>query len=109
MKAFGRDIKDFYDNHWPTGHYHDDANIEFHDQDKAGPKDEPIWVLEDSTRYDLDDCGIIVRESDGETYSFATIFQQYLKARDYAMLTVSVPKGKVAEFRAACKAMGAKC
>jgi len=31
-KALGAEIMEFYDHHWPEGYYHDDSQIEFHDQ-----------------------------------------------------------------------------
>jgi hypothetical protein len=65
-KALGAEIMEFYDHHWPEGYYHDDSQIEFHDQNPPPEATDDIWILEPETKYDLDQCGVLISEKDGE-------------------------------------------
>lgn len=103
-KALGKDIKEFYDNHFPEGYYHDDNEQEFHD-DTTGD-----WLLEDATYYDLDMCGNLVPEGedarDRECVTFSSQFNRWFKTRNAKTFVVIVPNSKIDLFRFAMKDLG---
>ena len=106
-KALGADIIDFYDNHWPEGYYHEDNEIEFHDQ-KASPVKDPIWVLEPDVKYDLDKCGVLVDEKTNDAVEFSYFFNKYLRNKDGKTLVVYVPNANATEVKAMLKKYGCK-
>lgn len=108
MKALGRDIKDFYDDHFPDGFYHEDNAEPFHDENCISDGSEPAWILEDNKMYDLKDCGVLVRECDGEAFSFESFFKKWIKERDTVTMIIDVPKTKLETFRLMLKDFGLK-
>jgi hypothetical protein len=107
-KALGKDIQDFYDNHFPPGYYHDDNALKFHDEDKGD------WILEADEKYDLDECGVLVPEAslDGikQDYPipFSTAFRKYMKARTTDTLVIHIPKEKREQVVKALADLGIK-
>jgi hypothetical protein len=94
MKISGAEFIDWYDNHWPGDNwYHDDANIEIHD-------DEGAWLLDPAEMYDIDDLGAILYQGPddhpdaamADTSTLAGWIRKYRKARDFDVLTVTCPK-----------------
>lgn len=66
-KAYGRDIREFYENHWPDGYCHEDSEIEFYDD--AGK-----WILEDDKKYQLSKLGYL-EPSGGDSRRGALAFE----------------------------------
>ena len=94
MKALGAEIKDFYDNHFPEGYYHDDG-IEMHDGDGR-------WLLKDEEKYDLGELGVIV-PNDGnypaDAASFESFFRKWKKSRTTVTMVIEVKKEKAEELK----------
>jgi len=107
-KALGAEIMEFYDHHWPQGYYHDDSQIEFHDQNPPPEATDDIWILEPETKYDLEQCGVLISEKDGEAIDFALAFNRWKRTRDVAILAVHVPKAREQEIRDYLKLQGCK-
>lgn len=100
MKALGKDIKDFYETGFPEGYYHDDNELETHD-DKGG------WALALDEKHDLSKLGYIIDEkSISDVRSFQSVFAKWLKARDTVTLIVTVPRDMEQTAREQLKAEG---
>jgi len=94
MKASGAQIKDFYDNHWPSGYYfeEEDAEVKLNDNDSGE------WLLDHTERYDTAKFGYLVKEGETvrgvpDTISFTTAFGKWLKTSLNKTLIVTVPTG----------------
>ena len=107
-KALGAEIMEFYDHHWPEGYYHDDNQIEFHDQNPPPGTTDDIWILDSAAKYDLEECGVLVAEEDGEAIAFSAAFNHWKRTRDIAILAVHVPKAQEQEIRDYLKSKGCK-
>jgi hypothetical protein len=100
-KALGKDIKTFYDDHFPEGRYHDDNELEFH-------RDDGTWILEDDKMYDLQECGVIVSDDGKEVLSFSALFMKWLKSCDFKTFVIHVPTLLVDDFKNVMLTMGIK-
>ena len=103
-KAFGRDIQDFYENHWPEEYYHEDSAVEFND-------DNGKWQLKADTEYNLEDCGYLEPQHRGkglESIPFEEAFTDWLNARGFDTITIKFPKAQKDRVTAQIISMGAK-
>ena len=107
-KATGAEIQAFYEA-WPPGDgwYHDDS-IETHNGEGG-------WILEPTTKYDLDDLGTINWQGDrkaapdGErTINFGSWFKLWKKEQTTTLVVVTVSKDEVDALLAYCKTQGWK-
>lgn len=103
MKALGRDIKDFWHNHWPTDMYFEEADESLFDE-----SGEPS--LEDNVKYDLSRFGVLLQQANATAGDglFSLHFNRWIKKRDTVTIVVSVPRGKSDAALAAIKALGWK-
>jgi hypothetical protein len=103
MKALGRDIKEFYDNHWPVGYYHDENELDTHTDDGS-------WALDDNTKYELKELGLIIPEGEtmGDPVTFASVFNRWFKTKTHATILLEVPVADKDSVIAQLKAMGLK-
>jgi hypothetical protein len=98
-KALGGEIKEFYENHWPVGYYHEDNALQLHDEAGA-------WILEPNVKYNLADLGYLIPEKDagymgGKLLTFQEAFNKWAKQRNVDIIVLRVPKdarSKVEEF-----------
>lgn len=88
-RVLGKDILDFFDNHWPEGYYYDDYTVD-------------IENVNVSEKYNLADFGILVNEINvGDTITFTKAFNNWFKKKDITTLIFIVPNGKVDIVRSA--------
>jgi len=91
-KALGTEIKDFYFNGWPYGYYHDDTEIEFHDQNTGE------WVLPLDEEFDLEKCGWLFSDKTNQSeIAFVDAFLKWNgtpKNKD-KIIVIHVPENKV--------------
>jgi hypothetical protein len=94
MKALGKDIIEFYDNHFPANHYHDENELETHNDDGT-------WSLKPEVKYELKDLGLIICESGWpvESMTFQTAFKKWDNTRSTVTFLLTVPKDKEQEVR----------
>lgn len=103
MKSFGKDIKEFWLNHWPLNMYVEDEDESLFDE-KGAPK------LEDGEKYDLSSFGYLLRE-EGATAKegpFSTHFSAWLKRRDTVSIIVTVKRDDVDQAMSAIEKIGLK-
>lgn len=101
-KAIGAEIKDFYDNHFPAGHYHDDTAIETHG-------DSGEWLLEDAKQYDLGQLGVLVDEKNSsECVSFESGFKKWQRSKTVTTVLVEIPTTSREEAIERIKKLGYK-
>lgn len=107
MKVTGAEFMEWYDDHFPEGHYFDpgDADaIETHGN-------EGEWLLDPAATYATDELGEVYLEDPNskiaETNMDASI-RAYRRKRDGDILVITVPKAKTAEVKALLKAHGVK-
>jgi hypothetical protein len=98
--ALGAEIMEFYDHHWPSGYFHDDSQIEFHEQNPPPDALEDIWILNPAEKYDLSQCGVLIHEKSQEVFDFSMFFKIWKKSLNSVTLQVVVPKEKEREIRA---------
>jgi hypothetical protein len=93
------------DEYWSGGCWYDDAEIEVDGQDwQETDKDEVP-----ATAKVVVDGGCVYLDEHGErSTSFASFFRKWRKAQTTAFLSVSCPKEREAEVRAAIEAAGGK-
>lgn len=96
MKAPGKDIKEFWTNHWPEGMYIDDTDESLFDE-KGDPN------LEDTRKYDLSRFGYMMvddktKAKGNKDGPFSSYFARWHKAQITACIVVAIPR---AEFDSA--------
>ena len=103
MKVTGAELLQFMNSGWPK------------------PEEDFYWdhdVFEDpdpEATYDTDDIGGIYYQGKGDDptpngngWDLATLIKKWRKARDFTVLSISIPKGREDDVRAALAQMGVK-
>lgn len=94
-KALGKDINEFYNNHFPEGHYIDDFTEDYGDFLEKYLDDQGNLCLPLTEKFELNAFGIIIPEgsnSDNGT-SFSSCFKRWLKQQKTATILVEVAVG----------------
>lgn len=100
LKITGAEFRDFYQNHWPKGYWHEDAEYEIED-------DHGVFILADDAILDVEKLGYLDNGKKGETKSFAEAWQEFVGARpDVEILSFKVPAAQVTAFLAAAAQLG---
>jgi hypothetical protein len=105
-KALGRDINDFYNNHFPPNYFLDDNKDWIQDyQDENA-----ILCLPENEKFELDDFGILVPDYDDNKtpIKFSTHFKRWLKQKKIVHIIIEVAKEDKADALAALKSQGFK-
>lgn len=104
MKALGKDINEFYNNHFPENSViDDDADwIENFINDAEGLN------LIPTEKYELDDFGWVVNDVSGRETRFTTLFKKWLKKQNTVTLAIQVSRDKEEEVRQKLKEWGLK-
>ena len=89
--ALGADINEFYNNHFPEGYFSDDMSDTIQ-CDNSLWNGENELNLNPTTKYNLDDFGVVVRKSDDVYWDFSEKFIEWQDKQNFATLVVKVPK-----------------
>jgi hypothetical protein len=91
MKAFGKDIKAFYDS-IPEGYIHDGE-----EPDYGLEEGEDISDLEDGKKYDLSKWGYICKEEGAPSeVKFETMFKKWKAQQTHTSVLLSIDKEQLA-------------
>jgi hypothetical protein len=100
MTATGAEIREFYDNHWPEGYYHDDCEI---------TDDDGKCNLDPDQKYDLAELGVLVADGDPDNrITFQSAFLRWKKTFGKRILVVTVPGERVEDFMAVVRELGGR-
>ena len=94
-KAFGKDINDFYNNHFPEGWTHEDYDIDLESfQDCRG-----VLSLHPAKKYELTEFGCIMPEYEdqGKETTFQATFKKWQKSLTNVSIVLEIPISKVDE------------
>lgn len=92
-KALGKDINEFYNNHFPEGWIHEDCEFPVEDfQNQDG-----ILGLIPSEKYELKEFGDIVPEYEdqGKYTTFQAAFKKWQKSLTNVSVVLEIPNNKV--------------
>jgi hypothetical protein len=94
-KAFGKDINEFYNNHFPEGCSHED--YEFHLENFQNQ--DGVLGLHHAEKYELSDFGCIVPEYEdqGKVVPFQSAFKKWQKNQTHISIVLEIPNNKVDE------------
>jgi hypothetical protein len=74
--ATGAEIKEFWENGWPEGYYHEGEDAEVKVQNEDG-----VWIIRDERNYDLTQLGHVLSDGSGGSVrpdmTFAEAFAQW--------------------------------
>ena len=111
MKLKGVEFKEWYDNHFPVGYYHD-GDVEIHNAKGQ-------WLVADDEELDPDDLGELrwsgidygAETNDepltGPYLSFSAAIENWRRDSATVMITAHVPKDRENEAREMLAALGA--
>lgn len=114
MKITGAEFKEWYDNHFPVGFFHDGSSDarEIHAHDGQ-------WLLSNDEIIDPDELGELVwggraygaasddDPTNAEGLAFSVAIKRWRKTSTHEFVTAFVPRDRVEEAKAALKALGA--
>lgn len=87
--VLGSDIIDFYDHGWPEGFYHDENELEIHNDDGS-------WALDALLKYETDDLGLLISEVDiYNRITFTSAIRKWLKLRGTVSIVLTVKSDAV--------------
>lgn len=92
----GAEFRDFYQNHWPEGCWHEDAEYEIEDERGA-------WVLADDRILELSKLGYVVESVDGrdEWRDFSEVWETWKGQHpEISVMSWRVPAALAAEVEA---------
>ena len=98
-KAFGKDINEFYNNHFPEGWFTEGEDVDFQSiEDKQGR-----LILSPTEKYELKDFGYLVPEhaDQGKEMTFESAFKKWQKSKTHTSVLIEIPidqAGLVAEL-----------
>lgn len=100
LKITGAQFRDFYQNHWPQGYWHEDAEYEI--EDEFG-----TFILADDAILDVDKMGYLDSGRKGDTKSFAEAWNEFIGAHpDVEIVTFRVPSAQFEALLAAAAELG---
>ena len=94
-KALGKDINEFYNNHFPEDWLHEDYEISLESyQDSQG-----VLTLNPSEKYELNEFGCIAPEYEdqGKVITFQAAFKKWQKSQTHVSIMLEIPNNKVDE------------
>ena len=94
-KALGKDINEFYNNHFPEGWFHEDYEFNLEDfQNQDG-----VLGLIPSEKYELNQFGCILPEweDQGKGTTFQTAFKKWQKNLTHVSVVLEIPINEVDE------------
>lgn len=94
VTALGQAVNEFYNTGFPEDAYTEETPewIEaFFDKDEQ-------LSLPPTKKYDLSEFGYIIDSSE-TTHAFASVFSKWQKSRGSISLVVSIPEGKIDDFK----------
>jgi hypothetical protein len=94
-KALGKDINEFYNNHFPEGWFHEESALDLEPfEDKEG-----VLTLNPSEKYELNEFGCIVPEYEdqGKVITFQAAFKRWQKSQTHVSVVLEIPNNKVDE------------
>lgn len=100
LKITGAQFREFYQNHWPQGYWHEDAEYEI--EDELG-----TFILADDAILDVDKLGYLESGKKGDTKSFAEVWNEFIGARpDVEIVTFRVPSAQLEAILTAAAELG---
>lgn len=112
MKVTGAEFIDWYENHFPEDFYHED------DGDTPVQNDAGEWLLDPAETYNTDDLGYLEWNLElGDPRqrwelpiapTIESLIRKLRKTRAHDLIMIEVPKGRLAEVKAATRALGVK-
>lgn len=112
MKVTGAEFIDWYDNHFPEDFYFESEDA------KDTHADDGTWLLDPAATYDTDALGYLewnlpfddprMRHELPQAPSVESLIRKLRKARTHDIVVIEVPKGKLAEVKAATRDLGVK-
>lgn len=100
LKITGAQFRDFYQNHWPQGYWHEDAEYEI--EDEVGK-----FILAEDAILDVDKLGYLASGTKGDTRSFADAWDDFTGSRpEEEIVTFRVPTAQIEAFLRAASELG---
>lgn len=99
MKITGAELKDWYDNHFPEGFYHDDAEQEIY----GGPTGDD-FLLDPAKTYDTEKFGVVCPDSFSSNSeavrSVTSVIRNWRKTKTHDTFAIEIPREAAAKVKA---------
>lgn len=107
-KALGKDINEFYNQHWPEGAYLENYTENYDDWSEQYDDGEGNLCLPENKKFELAEFGDVFDYKDECIGTFQSLFKRWQKQQSYASIVLEVPRERYDEVVAQLKELGLK-